>query len=58
MRMLNEDNDKKFDRMTLYLTRIEAEELRDSWEALIVNPKQHHVHISTENYQKELTVCL
>jgi hypothetical protein len=56
--LFDEDADRKLDRVTLFFTRAEAEELRHALEGLIVNPKMHHVHISGENYQKEITVCI
>jgi len=32
--------------------------LRDSLNELISNPSIHHSHISSEDYQKEITVCI
>ena len=58
MRMLDEISDRKLDRVTLYLTRAEAQELRDSLGSILVNPRGNHAHVSSQDYRKELTVCI
>lgn len=58
MRILDENSDKSLENVILYLTQSEASELRDALDDLLKNPLNNHVHISNENYQKEITVCL
>ena len=58
MRILNEKTDEAISHITLYLTLSEASELRDSLEALITNPLGRHEHIPSDDYSKEITVCL
>ena len=58
MRILNLDNDTKVDQVILYLTKDNAEELRDSIGCLLNDPKNNHAHIYSEDYNKEITVCI
>ena len=58
MRMLDVLTDKPLNNLILYLTVSEARELRSSLDDLIKNSSNNHAHISSEDYQKELTVCL
>ena len=59
MRILNQDSDSKIDEVTLYLTRSEAEDLRDSLDALIKTSSfRNHRHVSTADHAKTITVCL
>ncbi len=61
MRIYNEDTDKKINKVTLYLTPDEAQELKDSLESIINNnEKHHHEHIPDRenNYKREITVCI
>jgi hypothetical protein len=58
MRLLNADADKSLKRVTVYLTQSEAEELRDSLLALLDEPCGNHSHVPSEDFQKELTVCI
>ncbi len=59
MRILGLDTDNKLDNVILYLTLTEAKELRDSLNDIIMGPQtRHHRHISSEDYQKEITVCI
>ena len=58
MRILDEDNDKALSRITLYLTKAEAVELRDSLNLLLENPHGRHEHVSSSDYRKELTACI
>ena len=58
MRILNEDLDCSVNRVTIYLTRAEARELVDSLEELDKRPKENHSHASSEDFQKEITVCI
>jgi len=58
MRLLDEDTDKAVDRVTIYLTQSEAEELRDSLLALLKEPRGNHSHVPSGDFQKEITVCI
>lgn len=58
MRMLDEDGDRKVDRLTLYLTQAEAEELRDSLEGVLKGPRGNHAHIPSADFQKEVTIVI
>ena len=58
MRILDEDENKSLNRVTIYLTLAEAQELRDSLESLVNSPIGRHEHIPNEDFSKELTVCI
>jgi hypothetical protein len=58
MRLLDGKTDRALARLTVYLTREEAEELRDSLSALLATSGVRHEHVSSSDYKKELTVCL
>jgi hypothetical protein len=59
MRILDADKDVACNRATLFLTRSEASELRDAIEALLdASESGRHEHISGEDVDSELTVCL
>lgn len=58
MRILDEISDKSLENIILYLTLAEASELRDSLDELLNKPLNNHAHISSENFQKEITVCI
>lgn len=58
MRILDEISDKSLENVILYLTFAEASELRDSLDELLKKPLNNHAHISSENFQKELTICI
>ena len=58
MRILDDKSDKKLDTVTLFLTQEEALQLRSDLDQLLAKPKLHHTHLSSENYQKEITVCI
>lgn len=58
MRILNEKTDESISHITLYLTVAEASELRDSLDSLISNPVGHHEHIPSDDYSKEVTICV
>ena len=58
MRFLNEQTNMKIDRLILYLTRDEAQEMVDGILDLLKNSHKQHVHISAEDYQKELTCAI
>ena len=61
MRIYSEDTDKKINRVILYLTIDEAQELKDSLELIINNSeKHHHEHIPDreDDFKREITVCI
>jgi hypothetical protein len=59
MRILNRDIEAKVNEITLYLTKSEAEELRDSLIGLLTEKSVgNHRHIASSDYSKEVTVCL
>jgi len=58
MRILDEQRDQAVSRSTILLTRAEAEELRDSIEAILEGGEENHAHIPSEDFQKEITLAL
>jgi hypothetical protein len=59
MRIYNLDSDKKVNKVIIYLTPDEAQEMRDSLELLINNKeKHHHEHIPDSDFKREITVCI
>ena len=58
MRILNDELDKKLDNVSVFLTKVEILQLRGYLNQLLDNPKLQHVHLSSEDYQKEITICI
>lgn len=58
MRILDDESDKKLDTVTLFLTKEEILQLRSDLDHLIAKPKLNHTHLSSEDYKKEITVCV
>jgi hypothetical protein len=58
MRILEPDSDRAYSKVTLYLTSAEAAELRDSLDELLGGAQDAHAHVSSEDFKKEVTVCL
>jgi hypothetical protein len=58
MRILDEDSDRSLSTIVLYLTRSEAEELRDSVNLLLTDGRLRHEHVSSTDQTREVTVCL
>lgn len=58
MRILNEDNDNPLNAIILYLTKSEALQLRDFLEQILADPIGRHEHISSDDYSKEVTICI
>ena len=58
MRILDDESDKKLDTISIFLTREEAIQLRGYLNQLIDNPKLQHSHLSSTDYQKEISICL
>ena len=58
MRLLNEDTDCACNRISLFLTNVEAQELRTILDDLLEAEPHRHEHLSSADYKKELTICL
>lgn len=58
MRILDENTSQSLENILLYLIYSEASELRDGLIDLLNKPLNNHVHISSKNFQKEITVCI
>lgn len=60
MRISNDTSDEKLDQITIFLTESEASQLKNSLEQFLKKPKDRglHFHLSSEDYQKEITVCI
>lgn len=58
MRILDDESDKKLDNVSIFLTKEEAVQLRGYLDQLLDNPKLQHSHMSSSDYQKEITICL
>ena len=58
MRILDEESDKKLDNVSIFLNKEEAVQLRCYLNQLLDNPKLQHSHLSSSDYQKEITICL
>jgi hypothetical protein len=60
MRMLDEETDKKLNNVLLMLTVEEAKQVISYLNQLInkKTPSCDHFHISSDDYQKEVTICL
>lgn len=58
MRILDERTDKSLSHVTLYLTLAEASELKDALDALISDHVGRHEHIPSDDYSKEVTICV
>lgn len=58
MRMLDEKRDQSLSRITVLLTRAEAEELRDSLDSILGGGIGQHAHTPSEDFQKEITVAV
>ena len=58
MRILDDVSNKKLDRITIFLTKEEAGFLQKYLKQIIDNPIQDHAHLSSSDYQKEITICV
>jgi hypothetical protein len=58
MRILDEDTDRSIQTIVLYLTKSEAEELRDSLNLLLEDSSLRHEHVSSADNRREVTVCI
>jgi hypothetical protein len=58
LRILDDELSKKLDNVTIFLTEEEAIQLRGYLNQLLENPKHHHAHLSSADYQKEITIAI
>ena len=59
MYILDDDTDKKLDCITIMLTRREVKELLGYAKQLLeLKPSSDHYHLSSDDYQKEITICM
>ncbi len=58
MRILDDDLDKKIDSVTILLTRDELQQLIGYAKQIIENNEIDHCHVSSSDYQKEVTICI
>ncbi len=58
MRILDKDSDKSLNNVLLYLSYSQALEFRDSLNDLLKRPLNNHSHVSSDDYKKEITVCI
>ncbi len=57
MRILDDELDKKLDLVSIFLTEIEIRHLIGYLKQLL-DKKIDHAHLISEDYQKEITVCM
>lgn len=58
MRIYDQERDAKVDKITIFLTVSEAKTLHRGIEELIKDPKRNHKHVSSDDFKRELTVCI
>ena len=58
MRLLDATTSTRLTSVGLYLGPAEAQELKDALDQLLSNRELHHLHISADDYQEEITVSL
>jgi hypothetical protein len=58
MHILDDESDKKLNNISLFLTNNEALHLIGYLEQLLEGKSGDHSHLMSENYKKEITVCL
>ena len=58
MHILDKKKDEKIDHLIIYLTKEEAKETVDSILDLLKSQEKHHVHVSSQDYQKEITYII
>jgi len=57
MRIHDLDSDQSLKEIVIFLKPEEAQQMRDYVKLAIANPKAHY-HVSSEDYSKEITICL
>ncbi len=58
MRILDNESDKKLNDISIFLSNEEVIQLRGYLNQLLENPQLQHQHLSSDDYQKEITICL
>ena len=58
LRLFNDERQQPLKDVTLYLTKSEASELRDSIEGLLSRPPDDHTHVPSDDFSREITVCI
>ena len=58
MRILDHGTNGSLNAVTIFLTRSEAEELQDSLNTLLQDQSDHHEHVNSLDFKKELIVSL
>ena len=58
MRIHDEENDSSLSKMIVFLTKSEAEELKRDLNSLLCDPTGNHTHLLSDDYRKEITVCI
>jgi len=58
MRILDDESNKKVESVSILLTRKEAIQMNSYLDEVIANPELQHFHLSSEDYQKEITISI
>jgi len=58
MRILDDASDNRINQVSIFLTKQEALQFLGYVEQLLEDPNTHHSHLSSEDYQKEITISL
>ena len=59
MHILDDESNKKLDCITIILSRSEIQQLLGYAKQLLEKPSSsEHYHLSSEDYQKEITICM
>ena len=58
MRIHDEESDRSLSKIIVFLTKSEAEELKSDLNSLLCDPMGNHTHLSSDDYRKEITVCI
>jgi hypothetical protein len=58
MRILDDKTNKAINSVSIFLTEIEAKYLIGYLEQLVYEKRGDHSHLSSEDYKKEITICL
>jgi hypothetical protein len=56
MRILDRDEDKSVERVSLFLTESEARQIHGYLEDMLAGGDEHHAHIYDEEYQREVVL--
>lgn len=58
MRILDESTEFSLSKLTVFLTKAEAGQLRDAVDALLQRGGRGHEHVDSEDFTKEITVAV